>query len=123
MVTKIESFKYCLSPSPIMRGLVLFLIILAVMVSFSFIVLSLGNSNNKKIENKDQSKITEFSTFTSAVCEAKENVVECRDEVFVKCNGTVSKATDIAECNGLKIDVPKAIGFATFGKEWKDPRV
>ena len=48
--------------------------------------------------------------------------MKCKEEVFVNCNGNVSKASDIAECNGIKLDIPKATGFAVFEKGWKDPR-
>lgn len=105
-----------------MRGMVLFLIALVIIGSLSFAAASINSKNSGSVENKNQNKITEFSTFTSAVCESKEKTVNCRDEVFVKCNGTISKAVDVAECNGLRIDVPKATGFATFPKDWKDPR-
>ncbi|MBS3113515.1 hypothetical protein J4448_00275 [Candidatus Woesearchaeota archaeon] len=103
-----------------MRGLVIFSIILVVMASLSFVALSM---NSGKEETKYESKIMEFSTFTSAVCEDKDFSVHCKDEVFVNCNGEISKALDVAECNGLKLDIPKATGFAVFGKDWKDPRV
>lgn len=103
-----------------MRGLVVFLLILIVMISLSFVVISANNWN--EIKPKQENKIVEFSTFTSAVCENKKDVVKCKDEVFVNCNGRISKAVDVAACNGIKIDVPKATGFATFSKDWKDPR-
>ena len=106
-----------------MRGLVLFLLVLVVIGSLSFVVASMASNDNSETKIKQENKIVEFSTFTSAVCENKEKFVYCRDEVFVKCNGTVSKAADFAECNGIKIEIPKAIGFATFSKDWKDPRV
>ena len=102
-----------------MRGLVIVLLILAVMLSFSFVAASI---NDKKTETKKETKQLEFSTFTSAVCENKEEFVHCRDEVFVNCNGEISKAIDVAECNGIKFDVPQVTGFAVFDKDWKDPR-
>ena len=105
-----------------MRGLVIFLLILVLVISFSFVVLSINNLSYKKIENKEENKILEFGTFTSAVCENKEEVVHCKDEVFVNCNGKVSKVLDAAECNGFKLDAPKVSGAAVFGKDWKDPR-
>ena len=105
-----------------MRGLVIFLVISVIIASFSFIVANANSLNNKKIETKNENKAFEFSTFTSAVCENKADVVHCKDEVFVNCNGTVSKAVDVAECNGIKIETPKATGLATFGNGWKDPR-
>lgn len=104
-----------------MRGLAIFLLILAVMgiALFSFMAYSTGN----KIQGITESpKQFEFSTFTSAVCENKENYVYCKDEYFVNCNGEIFKAIDAAECNGMKLDVPKALGFAVFEKDWKDPR-
>lgn len=105
-----------------MRGLVILALILAVMASFSFVALSTGNANNQKVEIKEEAKPLEFSTFTSAVCEDRQDHVFCRDEFFIKCNGEVSKAADVAECNGIKVDVPKALGFAVFSPDWKDPR-
>ena len=105
-----------------MRGLVVLSAILVVMASFSFVAANISNGNNKKIEINENSKILEFSTFTSAVCENKEEVVHCKDEVFVNCNGKVSKVLDAAECNGFKLDVSKVSGAAVFGKDWRDPR-
>ena len=103
-----------------MRGSVIFLIILAVIASVSFVAANINKDNAK---TKEQAKELEFSTFTSAVCEKDEYVVRCKDEFFVNCNGEITKAADVAECNGIKIDVPKALGFAVFSKDWKDPRV
>ena len=106
-----------------MRGLVIFALILAVMASFGLIVNSINNDKNTDVnEVKEESKPLEFSTFTSAVCENKENYVYCKDEFFVNCYGEISKAVDAAECNGIKIDTPKTLGFAVFEKDWKDPR-
>lgn len=102
-----------------MRGLVIFLLVVITISSLSFIALSI---NNDKTQNTESDKILEFSTFTSAVCGAKEEVVHCKDEVFVNCNGNVSKAVNVAECNGIRIDVPKVDGFAVFDRDWKDPR-
>ena len=104
-----------------MRGLVLFLIVIVIIGFLSFIVASINDSNNL-IKTKQENKIVEFGTFTSAVCENKKDVINCKDEIFVKCNGQISKAVDVAECNGIKIDVPKATGAAVFGNGWKDPR-
>ena len=101
-----------------MKGLVVILLMLAVIASFSFITYS--PDNEKAAENPKQ---FEFSTFTSAVCEDNENFVHCRDELFVNCDGEIAKANDIKECNGLKIEAPKVLGFAVFEKDWKDPRI
>ena len=105
-----------------MRGLVYFLLILVGLLSFSFIVISAKNASDIKKETVEKPKALEFSTFTTAVCQNKGNVVHCKDEFFVNCNGKVSKAVDIEYCNGIKVEAPKALGFATFGKDWKDPR-
>src|SRR3989344_6850068 len=105
-----------------MRGLVLFIVLVVIIVSFSFVAASINHIEDKKIEKKDENKAFEFSTFTSAVCENKADIVHCKDEVFVNCNGSISKAADVAECDGIKIDVPKATGSAVFGSDWKDPR-
>lgn len=102
-----------------MRGLVIILLILVVIASFSFITYS---ANSEKTKAKEKSKQFEFSTFTSAVCEDKENFVHCRDEVFVNCDGKIAKANELSECNGIKVETPKILGFAVFEKEWKDPR-
>ena len=99
-----------------MRGLVI-LLILVVISSFSFAAYSL-RLNDKAQANKH----FEFSTFTSAVCEDKEGFVHCKDEIFVNCNGKISKAIEAAECNGFKVETPKTLGFAVFDKDWKDPR-
>ncbi|MEK6828189.1 MAG: hypothetical protein AABX78_02460 [Nanoarchaeota archaeon] len=103
-----------------MRGFVIFLLVIAVMASFSFVA---ANISTDKKETKQETKEFEFNTFTSAVCDNSQDFVHCKDEVFVNCNGKVSKAADVAECNGIKLDVPKPTGFAVFGKDWKDPSV
>lgn len=100
-----------------MRGLVIVFALLAVIASFSF---STYSADNEKTEIKD--KQLEFSTFTSAVCEDNEDSVYCKDEIFVNCDGAISKASDVKECNGVKVEIPKALGFAVFDKDWKDPR-
>lgn len=102
-----------------MRGLVIFILVLVGIASFSFVAV---NISNEKSQVKENSKVLEFSTFTSAVCENKGELVHCKEEFFVNCNGEVSKAIDVAECNGIKLSVPKPTGFAIFGKDWKDPR-
>ena len=102
-----------------MRGLVIYSIILVLIVSISF---AAANISNEKNQVKENPRVLEFSTFTSAVCERGKDVVHCKDEVFVNCDGKVSKAVDVAECNGIKLDVPKTLGFAVFGKDWRDPR-
>ena len=110
-----------------MRGLVVFLLVIVLIASFSFVAanldsLNIGKDKNKEVQVKEETKVFEFSTFTSAVCQNKEDFVHCKDEVFVNCDGEISKAIDVAECNGIKLDVPKATGAAVFEKEWKDPR-
>ncbi|MBI2656579.1 hypothetical protein HYX03_02480 [Candidatus Woesearchaeota archaeon] len=105
-----------------MRGLVIVLLALVAIASFSFIAVSTKNINDIKTEIEEKPKVIEFSTFTSAICEDKDDFVQCKDEFFVNCNGQVSKAADAAECNGIKYDVPKTLGFAVFEKGWKDPR-
>ena len=98
-----------------MRGLVLFLAVLAVIGALSFADASI-------VREKTEPKITQFKTFTSAVCNNDGKSIMCKDELFVNCNGQISKAYDIAECNGLKLDTVKTTGSAVFSKNWKDPR-
>ena len=101
-----------------MRGLVLlFMSIAAGIVLFSILAISMRDETHKK-----QDKNFEFSTFTSAVCEDKGTAIYCKDQLFVNCNGNVSKADGVAECNGISLGAPKITGFAVFGKDWKDPR-
>ncbi len=104
-----------------MKGMVLFFGI----AIFASLILAANTDSFKavQINNKEQNKNTEFSTFTLAVCENKEDSVYCRDEVFVNCNEHISKLGDFNECDGIKIEIPKATGFAVFDKSWKDPRV
>ena len=101
-----------------MRGLVLFIMALAVIGSFSFVDAFIDN----KTSQKDQENI-QFNTFTSAVCNNDGKATYCKDELFVSCNGKISKVNDIAECNGLKLDAQKPTGSAVFSRDWKDPRV
>ena len=103
-----------------MRGMVIFVLVLVGLASFSF---AAANISNEIIKPKKSYEMLQFSTFTSAVCENKGEVFHCKDEFFVNCNGNISKAVDVAECEGIQIDAPKTLGFAVFSKDWKDPRV
>jgi len=105
-----------------MRGSVFLIIVAVVMLSVSFVAANINSVSLEKNKNKESIKDIQFSTFTSAVCENKEDFVHCKDEIFVNCNGNISKAIDVAECNGIRLDVQKATGFAMFEKGWKDPR-
>lgn len=73
-------------------------------------------------ERKQEPEKLEFKTFTSAVCKELQEQVHCRDEIFVNCSGNISKAEDVAECGGMKIDVSGVNGFAVFEKGWNDER-
>ena len=75
------------------------------------------------LKNTEQSSPAEFSTFTSAVCKNDGDFVKCNEELLVNCNGKVSKAGEIANCDDLDVDKSKVTGFAVFEKEWKDPRI
>lgn len=105
-----------------MRGLVISLLILVIIASFSFVAVSINSeikSEKPEIKNPDY---MEFKTFTSAVCENKNELVYCKDELFVNCNGKIFKAGEIGECNGISL--PKGVsGSAVFEKGWKDPRI
>ena len=105
-----------------MKGLVIFLLTLAVIASLSFIAISRKNINDTRAEAIKKPEILNFSTFTSAVCQNNGDAVHCKDEVFVKCNDKISKAVDSTECNGIKIGVSQATGAAVFGHDWRDPR-
>ena len=103
-----------------MRGLVSVMLIMVFLSLFSFMALSV----NKEYDDfKESSAGFEFRTFTSAVCDYSGDDVKCKDELFVNCNGKISKSSEIEECNGINIDNFKATGFAVFGKDWKDPRI
>ena len=105
-----------------MNKLAISLLMLVVIVSLSFAVISINNTSENKIKNTQEAKILNFSTFTSAVCQNKNDLVDCKDEVFIKCNGKISRAADVTECNGIKINAPTITGAAVFDKNWKDPR-
>ena len=95
-----------------MKGLVIFLLVLVGLSLFSFMAVSLSTN---KDEIKQDSKSIEFKTFTSAVCEEKNNLKYCKDELFVNCNGKLSKASEIKECNEFKVD-NQVTGFAVLEK-------
>ena len=103
-----------------MRGLVSVMLVLIFLSLFSFMALSV---NREYDEFKESAAGFEFKTFTSAVCEDKNDLVYCKDELFVNCNGKISKSSEIDECNGIKLDNIKVNGFAVFDKDWKDPRI
>ena len=105
-----------------MRGLVVFLIAVIGILSISLVVANMDFLSIKEKNKKEESQPFEFSSFTSAVCEKNEEVVNCKDEVFINCNGKISKAVDVNDCNGIILSVPKTTGFAVFEKDWKDPR-
>lgn len=99
-----------------MRGVVLLFSIVVLGTFFILYPVILRDAS----QNND--KNFQFSTFTSAVCENKSELVYCRDEVFVNCSGNISRAIDVVECNGVKVDIPEIVGFAVFDENWKDPR-
>lgn len=101
-----------------MRGLVLFLLLIIVVSLLSFLTWSI---NNDKRQFEESGKL-EFKTFTSAVCKESDKFVQCKDVLFVECNGKISNANDVEECNGFKLNHKKVTGFAVFEKDWKDPR-
>ena len=103
-----------------MRGLVSVMLILIFLSLFSFMALSVNQEYN---EFKKSSGGFEFKTFTSAVCDYSGDTVVCKDELFVSCNGKISKSGELKECNGISIDNSKVSGFAVFGENWKDPRI
>lgn len=105
-----------------MRGLVLSLLVIAAIASFGFAAANIKNINYQKTAVNEGFWELEFSAFTSAVCWNKADFVHCKDEIFINCSGKISKADDAAECNGLRLDFPKATGFAVFEKGWKDTR-
>ena len=95
-----------------MKGLVIILLVLIGISLFSFMAVSSGTDKNEI--NQDPKRI-QFRTFTSAVCEEKNDLRYCRDVLFVNCDGKLSEASEIKECNGFKID-NKVTGFAVFGR-------
>lgn len=102
-----------------MRGLVSVMLVLIFLSLFSFMALSVNREYN---DFKKSSTGFEFKTFTSAVCEDKNDLVYCKDELFVNCNGKISKSSEIEECNGILLSKGVS-GSAVFGKDWKDPRI
>lgn len=97
-----------------MRGLVAVLLVMASLSLFSFMAMSVNSDYN---DFKKSSKSFEFKTFTSAVCEEKNELVQCKDELFVNCNGKISKSSEIGYCNGIKLESQKVNGFAVFERE------
>jgi len=95
-----------------MRGSVIFLLVLVGLSLFSFMAVSSGTN---KDEVKQDSKSIQFKTFTSAVCEEKNDLRYCMDVLFVNCNGKLSKASEIKECNEFKVD-NQVTGFAVLEK-------
>ena len=96
------------------------MMIMVFLALFSFMALSVNQEYN---EFKKSSEGFEFKTFTSAVCDYSGDNVVCRDEIFVNCNGRISKSGELKECNGIRLDNPKVSGFAVFGEGWEDPRI
>lgn len=86
------------------------MLVIVIISLFSLIAISEDNIKIKTPKNNFQ-----FNTFTSAVCEEKDNLRYCRDELFVNCNGKILKADETKDCNGFKIE-NKVTGFAVFDK-------
>lgn len=102
-----------------MRGFASVFLVMIVLFLFSFMALGV---NSDYADFKKSPGSLEFKTFTSAVCEEKNDLRYCKDELFIDCNGKISKAKDVTECNGFKLNNQKVTGFAVFEKDWKDPR-
>lgn len=92
-----------------MKGGVAFLLALVSLSLFSLAAVSLGSKENFKESLQNIS----FKTFTSAVCENKNGLLYCKDEMFIDCNGKISKADEVQECNGFKIE-NKVTGFSVL---------
>ena len=92
------------------------------MIIFAAISFAAVNMDDKEPITAEAKKIS-LKTYTAAVCEDKESHVYCKDEFFVNCNGNVWIAKNTAECGGVKIQVPSAMGAAVFDRGWKDPRI
>jgi hypothetical protein len=95
------------------------LFVVIAIFSFSFAAVKI----NKEIHQEPIQSNFQLSTFTSAVCNENNGFVNCKDELFVDCNGKFSRADEIEGCNGFNLDKSKLTGFAVFEKEWKDPRI
>ena len=102
-----------------MRGMVSVLLVSVFLSLFSFMALSVNSDYN---DFKKSSAGFGLKTFTSAVCDYSGDFVKCEDELFVSCNGKISKSNETKECNGMKLDNSKVNGFAVFGEDWTDPR-
>ena len=83
-----------------MRGMVIFVLVLVGLASFSFVA---ANISNEIIKPKKSSEVLQFSTFTSAVCERGKDVVRCKDEFFVNCNGEITKTERPCFSNKFRI--------------------
>lgn len=70
----------------------------------------------------------DFKLLTKAVCENSSEHVFCRDELFIKCNGSEfmikdGKLDNFTECGArLKLSGIAVNGSAKLGKDWADPR-
>ena len=108
---------------PYVKSAILVLVLATIV--FSILIAAKISNTGKEAQNvakADEKKQLSFKTYTSAVCEQKGEFTVCKDEFFVNCNGTVFKAKDAAQCEGMKIGAPEAMGFAVLDKDWKDPR-
>ncbi len=93
-----------------MKRLVLVLLVLIALSLFSFMVVCFRNEYKSAKSSGLQLKI-----FTSAVCDTSGDFVNCKDGLFVNCNGKISKSDEIEECNGFKLD-DKVTGLSVFEK-------
>ena len=70
----------------------------------------------------------EFRTYTKAVCEKRNGLTYCQDELFANCNGYefIIQKDDARpiRCGSLVFKIPenKVSGNGIFSEDWKDPR-
>lgn len=102
-----------------MKGMVSVMLVMVFLSLFSFMALSVNSDYD---DFKKASESIEFKTFTSAVCEDMSDGVYCKDELFVNCNGKISKSSEIEECEGISLAQHEVSGSAVFGNDWRDPR-
>lgn len=56
------------------------------------------------MESREMKTVSDFKIYTKAVCSDKSNLMECKDELFIKCNGLEHKLSNLT------------LGYAQFQK-------
>jgi len=103
------------------------LLLIFFVIVFLLIILTIALLNysvNPSIDSSIKETLN-FTLKTVAICEDKDDSIYCHDELILNCNNeeyVIPKTTKNIKCGDISLDAPLITAFATFDKDWKDPR-